>query len=417
MNKINSLKREIKFLARDRIIWLWLALVFCLSSAAVGFGLAEIAVQNKTIEQLIQADKTDRALQHSKKSDWGSAAYYGLHLTYDAPSDFAFAALGMRDTQPWKHRLKMLALEGQVYERDVGNPSVAILGRFDFAFFAAFVFPLVLMVLLYDLRAHERSAGRINLIEATVAQPRLFWLQRASIRTLAVLLCLIVPLIIGGLIAGASALKLVLACLAVIAYGVFWGLVCFWFSAWRKQGQLILISLIALWVMTAVLIPSAARLAIDRAVPVPDGADILMLQRETVNDAWDLPRKMTMDAFFERHPQWADYQPVESSFEWQWYYAFQQVGDQRAEPLSMAYREGRKRRAELATWFSVFAPPSLLEQTLQALANTDAHASLEYEERVRAFHAELRAFYYPLFFRNVAFDRELLEDLPNFDVH
>jgi ABC-2 type transport system permease protein len=34
-----------------------------------------------------------------------------------------------------------------------------------------------------------------------------------------------------------------------------------------------------------------------------------MTQREAVNDAWDLPKAATMDAFVERHPQWAAYMP------------------------------------------------------------------------------------------------------------
>ena len=62
----------------------------------------------------------------------------------------------------------MLALEGQIYERDVGNPSVALIGRFDFAFLAAFILPLVLIMLLYDLRTSEKTAGRHDLLEATV---------------------------------------------------------------------------------------------------------------------------------------------------------------------------------------------------------------------------------------------------------
>lgn len=39
--------------------------------------------------------------------------------------------MGQRDVQPWKHRIRLLALESQIYERDVGNPSIALVGRFD----------------------------------------------------------------------------------------------------------------------------------------------------------------------------------------------------------------------------------------------------------------------------------------------
>ena len=135
---------EIRFAAKDRVLAFWLFTVLMLSIISVVFGLAQVRDQNLAIENLVQADREDRASQVEKLSDWGSAAYYSFHLTYSPPSDFAFAAMGLRDEQPWKHRIRMLALEGQIYERDVGNPSTALIGRFDFSFLASFVFPLIL---------------------------------------------------------------------------------------------------------------------------------------------------------------------------------------------------------------------------------------------------------------------------------
>lgn len=415
MSILNELIREVKFISRDRSVWLWVTIVLCLSAISVGSGVAEVKRQGATIEKLIDADQQDRWAEFEKQKDWGSAAYYGFHLTYDPPSDFAYAAMGLRDAQPWKHRIRMLALEGQIYERDVGNPVVALIGRFDFAFLAAFIVPLVLIMLLHDLRTGERIAGRHDFLEAIIGQPFSFWVLRAGLRAGTLFLCLIAPLTVAGIVTGTAPIKLILANLYVFSYIVFWTILCFYISAWRKPGSVILTVLITIWISTAVLLPAGARLAIDHLVPVPSGADILMLQRETVNDAWDLPREETMDAFFSRHPEWSGYEPVESSFEWQWYYAFQQVGDQRTERLATAFQAGRLQRARIAAWVSLLAPPLLLETALQALANTDLKSSIRYDEKVRAYHAALRAYYYPKFFRNEPFDKSLLKNLPKFE--
>ncbi|CAA6799963.1 MAG: Gll1302 protein, partial [uncultured Sulfurovum sp.] len=139
MNNMNALIREVKFTARDLTVWFWLVIVLSLSTVSLWSGLTEVEHQDATIEQLLEADKEERLAEQSKYENWGYLAYYTFHLTYDAPSDFAFAAMGLRDSQPWKHRVRMLALEGQIYERDVGNPSIALIGRFDFAFFTAFI--------------------------------------------------------------------------------------------------------------------------------------------------------------------------------------------------------------------------------------------------------------------------------------
>lgn len=415
MSTYRVLRREIKFTARDRSVWLWLTMVLSLSAISVGFGLIEVKRQNAAIENLTAADQQDRLLEFEKVNDWGAAAFYSFHLTYDAASNFAYAAMGLRDALPWKHRIRMLALEGQIYERDVGNPSTALIGRFDFAFFTAFIIPLVLIMLLYDLRTSEKTAGRHDLLEATIGRPFTFWLLRACLRASGLFLCLMTPLIITGLIAGTSPYTLILASLIVFCYTVFWTALCFVISSWCKPSSVILMTLITTWIATAVILPAGARFAIDRLVPVPPGADILMLQRETVNDAWDLPKEVTMNAFFSKHPEWSNYEPLTTSFDWPWYYAFQQVGDERAESSSTAYRSGRLRRAYIAAWVSLLAPSSLLERSLQSLAGTNSNASILYEEKVRAYHAALRDFYYPKFFRNEAFDKSLLQHLPTFE--
>jgi ABC-2 type transport system permease protein len=200
----------------------------------------------------------------------------------------------------------------------------------------------------------------------------------------------------------------------LLAYVLFWTAVCAGLAAWRQAGEVILAALVALWVLLGVVVPAAGRMAIDRAVPLPTGADIVMTQREAVNDAWDLPKATTMAAFVEQHPQWAAHTAVERPFAWKWYFAFQQVGDQKARSLSEAYTAGRLERDRLSGRWALVAPPVLLERSLQALAGTDVRSSLAYEARVRAFHAALRGFYYPKLFLDEAFEPGALAHMPRF---
>ena len=164
----------------------------------------------------------------------------------------------------------------------------------------------------------------------------------------------------------------------------------------------------------AIIVPAGLKVGIDASVPVPDGGDIVLTQREAVNDAWDLPVSATMDPFLERHPDWADHTDMDSTFEWKWYYAFQQVGDQTVESLSMAYREGRERREQLAAVLTWLSPPAKIERVFQSIAQTDASASARYEARIRAFHEDLRKFYYPGLFLDTPFDDEAISARPEF---
>ena len=406
--------RELWFLWKDRAARIWLAVAFLAASAAVILGLGEVSSQRATIERLIEADQIESAIALEEHPDWGGAAYYTFHLTYDPPSDFAFAALGQRDASPWKHRIRMLALEGQIYETDASNPEFALIGRFDFAFVIAMIAPLLIILLLHDLRAGERANGRYELLSATSSGGRQLWMSRAACRVCALAIALLVPLWVGGVLSGAALGTLLIASLFVLLYLVFWWAIAAWINTRSWTSTVNLTALIGAWLLIAVVVPSAIRSGVDAAVPVPDGGDIVLTQREAVNDAWDLPKEATMAPFFERHPEWADYAEIVRPFEWKWYYAFQQVGDQTAEPLSLAYREGRARRERLASALSWFSPPAKVERVFQSIARTDSAAAAAYETRVRDFHASLRAYYYPYLFQGSPFETEAIVERPEF---
>ncbi len=414
MKSLSSFVREVNFMRHNRAVIMTLSCAFILSGLAVIGGLYELQRQQETIANIKAADYEDRTAVLAEQDTWGGAAYYSFHLTYNPPDDFAFAAMGQRDTHPWKHRIRMLAIEGQIYERDTNNPIIALIGRFDFSFFAAFVLPFLIIILLHDIRASEKRAGRFYLLLASAEKTTNLWLIRTLVLSLSLYMCVLIPLIIGGIINHVSISVIMTAAFYLFLYVTFWTLISYWFASWNKSTSFILASLIGFWIMVAVLIPTGTRMVIDGAVPVPSGAEILMKQRETVNGAWDIPKEETMQVFLERYPEWSAYAAIDRPFEWKWYFAFQEVGDLKTENLSQAFREGRLKRDRLAGYGSLIAPPVLFERALQSLAKTDTRSNLAFEEKVREFHAQLRQFYYPQLFKNEPFDGDLLEELPSF---
>jgi len=406
--------RELWLLSRDRAALLWLALALALSALAVVSGVLEVRAQRDAIATLAEADRTERAAASAAQSDWGGVAYYSFHFTHAPPSAFTFAAIGQRDVAPWKHRIRMLALEGQIHEADATHPELALIGRFDFAFVASLLAPLLLILLLHDLRAGERAAGRYELLCASAGDAGSLWRLRAWLRGLLLGVALLLPLGVGHLVEGGPSGTWLLAAAVVAAHLLFWGLVCGLLDARPWTGPVKLTSLLGAWLLLAVLLPAAFKQAVERAHPIPGGADILLTQREAVNSGWDLPKETTMAAFVARHPQWSEHVEVSQPFEWKWYYAFQQVGDQAAEPLSLAYREGQRARDKLAAGLAWLSPPAWTQRRLQALAGTDTRAMLSYDQAVRDFHAELRDYYYPRLFLEAPLDAESLADRPDF---
>jgi ABC-2 type transport system permease protein len=135
---MRHLVREWRFLLGQNNVVILLCLCCALSSFAIYSGHQEIVAQHFTIERLQLAQQQDQQDILAKHKTPGSLAYYQFHLTYQTPSHLSFAALGDRDLYPWKHRIRMLALEGQIYESDVTNPELAYIGKFDFSFLISF---------------------------------------------------------------------------------------------------------------------------------------------------------------------------------------------------------------------------------------------------------------------------------------
>lgn len=415
----SSITRETKFLFQQKHLIAIFSVVFVLSVFAVWSGIKESQAQTETINRLLDKDNVDRESVVSKQQSYGMAAYYSFHLTYDEPSELAFAAMGQRDVYPWKHRVRMLALEGQIYETDSDNPELSFLGRFDFAFLVSVLLPLFVILLLHDLRSTEREAGRYDLLIATAKKQKNLWFARATVLSLALATALLLPFIVGSIITGAPVAEVGLIIILVVAHLLFWMLLTLGYNASQRamtqSSAQIASVLLSLWLMVTVLVPVTSDLIIDETVNSPNGGDIVLTQREAVNDAWDLPASVTWDAFLSTHPQWQGKTQMDStSFEWKWYYAFQQVGDQKAEQLSQAYRDATQQKDELADLLSLLSPPMLTQRLMSSVAQTDTQAAMKYEQKIRDFHQALRNFYYPLMFNKAEYRLDAMAELPNF---
>jgi len=414
MNLLHSLGREAGLFIRSRSSVAALALLCVLASIAIGLGHAEVQRQEASIERVRALDTTERGAVLAGAPDYGDAAYATFHLTWNPPSDMAFAAMGQRDIAPWMLRVRALALEGQIHETDSFNPELSLTGRFDYAFVMAFLLPLFAIVVMYDMVSAEREAGRIPLLVASAGNVRRLWSLRAAVRVLGLLLACLLPLWAGGLAIDTSAGSLLAASAIVLGTVLAWAAVILVVSFQPWSSAVIATSLTGVWLAVALILPLAGKVLIDRLEPGTDGAQIALLQRETVNGAWDLPKEATMTPFFASHPEWADTAPITQPFHWKWYYAFQQMGDETAAGLSRDYRAAIARRDALTGWVALLSPPVAVQRALQALAGTDVRASLAYDQRIRDFHAQLRGYYYPFLFNEEPWRLENLRDLPQF---
>ncbi|MGJ7493176.1 DUF3526 domain-containing protein [Variovorax sp. ZT4R33] len=415
---MNGLVHEWRLLARSRLTVASLALLLVLSALAVVLGTREIDREHRTIARLTalqQQDLTAQARKYVHGADAGSAAYYTLHATWDPPSSAAFLAIGLRDASPYVLRVRALALQAQLHEGESFNPELALAGRFDFAFVLVYLAPLFLIALLYDLVTGERQAGRLVTLLSMPDAGRRLWLRRAGLRMALAFACLMVPLLIGAWTNGATAAAVATASLASAAYLSFWGGLALIVATRSSHSTASATTLVGGWVVLTLVLPTLASALLTRAVPVRQGVELMLAQRQAVHGAWDLPRDATMAQFFRTHPEWQHTAPLPAGFHWKWYYAFQQLGDESVAPQVAAYRDGLLARQQWTARLGWLLPGVGAQAALHRQAGTDLLAQLAYQDRVTDFHARLRGFYYPYLFNELRFGAMDFDAQPRFD--
>lgn len=393
------LTHELRLLMRSRMALLALLLVALLAAASVAAGMAEVARQRDVIARIQPKQAQDMAAiaqWAAETKDPGTAAYYSFHATWDTPSPLAFAALGLRDVAPYILRIRALGLEAQLYDGEAFNPELALPGRFDFAFVLVYLTPLFVIALFHDLVSGEREAGRLRMLDALTGSGRSLWRRRVLLRGGLLFLALAAPLTIGAILSAVPFPTLLSVQGLVALYLAFWIGVTLLVGRMRWSSVANAATLAGIWLVLTLILPTIAHVAINRLIPVGEGVELTLAQREAVNRAWDIPRADTMREFYAGHPEWKDSPPLTDAFHYKWYFAFHQVGDESVAPKVAAYRNGIEARDAAARGIGWLLPSVGVQAMLTRLANTDMAAQLAYQDRIRAFHEKIAEFLLPL---------------------
>lgn len=409
---------EWRLLLRSRIPVIGLLVLTALATASLVSGVQRIDSQREAIARIAAlqaADLAAVAAAHGDSTDAGQAAYYSFHPTWNPPSALSFAAVGMRDVAPFILRVRALGLEAQIHDGDIFNPELALPGRFDFAFLLTFLFPVFVIVLFHDLRSSETESGRERMLHSLPMGLGRLYLRRATVRTLALLACVAVPFMAVALQQGVSLSQIAAVLGLSAAYLLFWAGLSLVVARRGWSSAANAATLAASWVAIALVLPALAHVAIERAIPVDQGAEIARAQREAVNRAWDIPREDTMQRFYARYPEWSDSAPLGTAFHYKWYLAFHQNGDDEVAQIAADYRAGIERRSATASNLGWVLPPVGMQAALTRLADTDMQAHLAYQDRIRAYHADLRAYYYRFLFQDEPFRQADYSRAPAFE--
>lgn len=412
---MHTLKLELRLALHSRLAAGTLLLLLALTALAVWSGLHAVGRQQDALARIAAVQRDDVAAVAHKYRDGGEAGYAAYstpHLTAHPPAPLAFAAFGQRDVQPFALRVRLLGLQAQLYESESINPELAAAGRFDFAFVLVYLAPLFVIALMHDLVAGEREAGRLRLMQALPVPDARLWRRRIALRFGLVLAALVLPLLCGAASAGVAPGDALLVAGVTALYVAFWFGMAAAVAAGVRTSAGGAAVLLAVFVVLTLVLPTLVNGAIGRAVPVSKGAELALAQRQAVHTAWDRPKEETMTRFFRSHPEWQETPPLTEKFQWKWYYAMHQAGDDAVAVQVAAYRAALTAREDWTSHSGWLLPSVAVQVVLHRLADTDLRSQLTYLDRVAAFHRQLRGYFYPYIFNERPFGPAEFARLP-----
>ena len=345
----------------------------------------------------------------------GEPLYYLAFPASQPPSRLSALASGRTEVETAHLRIRLLALEGQLYEHETVNPRLAAAGHLDLAFILVALLPLFVIAVTYDIVSGERERGTWEMARL-FARPRRLVAAKISARVILAAGLVASLVLIGAFLAGIDADGRAGWAAALIAlHTLFWFALCLGVAGGRRSSTANAMILVGAWVALTFLAPAVLSLTNALLHPVPEALELTVHQRQGYHEAWDLPKAATMEGFFEDYPQWSDQTVPEDEFTWAWYYAMNHRGDQAARDASRAYRDVLTRRDEWARRWSLLVPPLATQIALDRLSSTDLGTQLAYQEAVRGYHERLKVHFQPVLFSAAPMDQVDWDRAPAFE--
>lgn len=402
MNFKTFLRLELKNFLSGRAVLLSFLCVFLAAAYGVYHGGSTIAKQRSVISELpaSQAEHQAKLLGYKTDAEVADALYYLTFNTADEPSDWAAFSVGQRDVNPFSVKVRMLALEGQIYDSELTNPTNLLFGNFDLSFVIVFLFPLLIIALAHNVISSEQETGTWNLLRSQPVSVLQITVWRLLLRFAATFAAALLMIVFGCLALGADFDgRFAAATTLTLVYFAFWFGVSWLVISFGRGSNFNALTLIGGWIFLVLLAPSLLASVAAIAYPVSEAMETAVEQREGYHEKWDRPKRETMEKFYARYPQFREFPIPEDKFSWGWYYAMQQMGDEDSADATARYREKLERRNRFTERAAQFLPTVAAQLRFNEIAETDIENHLGYLDSVRDFHETIRAHFYPHIFR------------------
>lgn len=389
---------------RSRSVIIAIALFLLTGIISILIGKQFLRQQQASIEAVTQLQQEQIARNVAHIPDQFGLLMYYLRFAYvNLPDPAASLAIGQQDVNSSIQYLTIRGLEGQRNDTGLYNPYHQLTGNLDLSFVILLLFPLLIIAFNFNVLSQESEHGTWSLVKIQVVQPVSFILMKLSIRLIVILGLLFLLLLLAVLIIRLPVNERLLAYMAIaVLYILFWFAICFVLISLRRSSSISALLLLSTWLLLCLLAPAIINNYLTVRYPVKEAYSTFIKQRDGYHTRWDKNADSTMQAFFRHYPQFRNYTWNSPKFNYMWYYAMQQLGDDESAPDSKAMQHKLKQRLQSAGLVALFFPPMHAQLQFTGIAGTGLEEQLQYQDSTAMFHERIKLHFYPGIFGDSA---------------
>jgi len=280
------------------------------------------------------------------------------------------------------------------------NPAIRLDGPLDPAFIVAWLLPLVLLVLAYDVLSRDREQQITPVLAAQGSTLRFIVVARLTV-------CFIAVFLVTGGIGAAGVLAssetdfarvapdLMAWLLALAGSIAFWLALAGWVNARARSSAMAGVTLLGLWVASAVLVPVIASQVVSQDAAASDRLESVLGRRALDSDLTERADAVTASYYAEdprRRPQRGEFSEYERYFV-ENYYPRQVAIDRLFAPVAQRVEERRARQARRLRIASMVSPSLAFKVVTDDLAGYAPERRQRFEAAAQRFQSQWRAFF------------------------
>ncbi|MBP2830863.1 DUF3526 domain-containing protein [Aquimarina sp. U1-2] len=429
-----NFKYELKLLLRSKWIQLLsiiLLLLFGFSGyngkekvakrkAAITAAQDEVKKNDEMMLQLL--DSIEKGMQVSA-SRWTlptspmAVGNYHPRVAAMESQSMAFIATGQADLFTHYVKPKVSGDDAALNFTEMTSPVQLLFGSFDLAFVIVYLLPLLIIAFSYDILSAEKESGSLRLLASQPIGIQNWVLQKLSLRFLWLSVLVIVALVITLFILEIAWFSMFTAFMLfisiVLTYMLFWFALAFLVNLWVGSSAKNAISLLGLWVLFVLLIPSTLNQVSTTLHPMPSRTLLINEMRGLKAEVAKKQDKI-LDNFLRDHPEYAINDTTQTRGFYHRYMASQQLVKGELKPVITTYENQLQKQQAWVEKLKWASPAITVQESLNKMAGTSTGDYDHFRKQVVVFAETWRSYLTPFLYNNQNFTQKDYPELPQF---